>query len=781
MEPETQESETPESEIFKVDIIYFINNENQKEGKMELLNFDNNFNDISYNEIAHSFYYFLEEKGNNYFLDEEYKQIDINFIRYFDGEGWILLEEDETILLEGALNFCNIKFMIKANILIGLKQKNINNYFSIVNKIKNIQDDLWGDRKNIPPDAPLNLIVLTANPLMDGEKELRTMNDFNIIPSKIYELLDEYQYLTYTEFLPLTINTLKDIVSNEEKRPVILHLICKSTYDNQIANLIFEQDEDNKNKSKYNLEFINKEKLETIFNSNEKIKKNIKKITLIISTPLAEDVYDLFNNFGFRNLFVQHTTLADVNYIAEFNYQFYFKLINKQPISINEIYNNINIYMNKENPPSFCCCCHKHKKDCKLITNLKNELYNDNTNYNNNNINKLYLEKTIPHFYHLFPSCQTTCYNIINNSSNPNYSLSIHSKRCLKTSYFENENENHKKIEDKDIKGEFFNLCCCSNIIAEKTKEKKEGNDEQHVLKDEAEHNTLKEKEEQNTIKKEHEQHTLNTIFFKNFNKEDKILFRIEDFMGKKKFVPNFSEMKLLVGQNKIVLKVIEFIDSDKLYNYYIQGNNIESLQLFGNIIKEYYKEKNYYYNDEPDDLEELNLNLNMLKKMNSIEVPDINQGYDDLSNDNINIVWTKSSPNIQNFKRTKKIEIFDLKDKKNNENIISEFNEKIINGDNNNKIYFIFVFNNSLVKEAKLKINEKKIKIIWFYKDELEDKDMIENENKVEFNYEPKLKEEMYKNVENKEKIKISPNLYIQFQNKKDVRNKWRRNEIFK
>ena len=181
MELETQESETPESEIFKVDIIYFINNENQKEGKMELLNFDNNFNDISYNEIAHSFYYFLEEKGNNYFLDEEYKQIDINFIRYFDGEGWILLEEDETILLEGALNFCNIKFMIKANILIGVKQKNINNYFSIVNKIKNIQDDLWGDRKNIPPDAPLNLIVLTANPLMDGEKELRTMNDFNIL------------------------------------------------------------------------------------------------------------------------------------------------------------------------------------------------------------------------------------------------------------------------------------------------------------------------------------------------------------------------------------------------------------------------------------------------------------------------------------------------------------------------------------------------------------------------------------------------------------------------
>ena len=71
--------------------------------------------------------------------------------------------------------------MIKANILVGEKQKIINNCYNIVNNLKNIQDDIWGDRKNILPDAPLNLIVLTANPLMDGKKELRTMNDFNII------------------------------------------------------------------------------------------------------------------------------------------------------------------------------------------------------------------------------------------------------------------------------------------------------------------------------------------------------------------------------------------------------------------------------------------------------------------------------------------------------------------------------------------------------------------------------------------------------------------------
>ena len=54
-----------------------------------------------------------------------------------------------------------------------------------------------------------------------------------------------------------------------------------------------------------------------------------------------------------------------------------------------------------------------------------------------------------------------------------------------------------------------------------------------------------------------------------------------------------------------------------------------------------------------------------MLKKMNSTSGLDMNQGYDDLSNDNINLVWTKSSPNIQKCKRIKKIEMFDLEEKK--------------------------------------------------------------------------------------------------------------------
>ena len=96
MEFEYQESEMYDYDRCDVDIIYFINNESQKKGK---LNFDSYSDNISYKEIEENFKIFLKEEDNNYFLDDENKPIYINFIRYFDGEGWILLKEDEAILL----------------------------------------------------------------------------------------------------------------------------------------------------------------------------------------------------------------------------------------------------------------------------------------------------------------------------------------------------------------------------------------------------------------------------------------------------------------------------------------------------------------------------------------------------------------------------------------------------------------------------------------------------------------------------------------------------------
>jgi hypothetical protein len=54
--------------------------------------------------------------------------------------------------------------------------KNISNIFTKINQEKNYDSNL---------DDYINLVVLTANPLMHGKEELRTMNDFNIITKKI--------------------------------------------------------------------------------------------------------------------------------------------------------------------------------------------------------------------------------------------------------------------------------------------------------------------------------------------------------------------------------------------------------------------------------------------------------------------------------------------------------------------------------------------------------------------------------------------------------------------
>ena len=187
---------------------------------------------------------------------------------------------------------------------------------------------------------------------MDGEKELRSTNDFNIITSKIYKIFEE----------------------------------------------------DNKY---FNLQFINKTTLKKIYDQlNPVSKENIKKITLIISTPLAGDVYNLFEGFGFKNILVQSTTLSDANFIADFNYTFYQELImhTHLKLPINEIYEvALNIDIDKTNEPIFCCCFHKHKKDCYFLKSFNYELYNNNYFEKKEEIKNL-----IPHFYHLFPDCPYT-------------------------------------------------------------------------------------------------------------------------------------------------------------------------------------------------------------------------------------------------------------------------------------------------------------------------------------------------------------------------------------
>ena len=142
---------------------------------------------------------------------------------------------------------------------------------------------------------------------------------------------------------------------------------------------------------------------------------------MIISTPLAEDFYDIFKDFGFKNILVQHTTLADVKYIAEFNKTFYKSIITHSSHPINLIYEEaLNTDIDKINPPKFCCCLHKHKRTCDFVKNIQNEIYNNNYSQNLEKLDYQVvlgeIAKTIPHFNHLMPKCpyqNRTCKDVL--------------------------------------------------------------------------------------------------------------------------------------------------------------------------------------------------------------------------------------------------------------------------------------------------------------------------------------------------------------------------------
>ena len=309
-------------ESSEYNLIYLLNKSEKKKDIMEIKKINDDIkNIITYEDIKLSFEQFLRDKiiesekleKNN---EEEFFDInDLNniiyqYIGYLDGKGWINLEENGIIFLDEQFNLDNLKIMIKATILTKEVIKIQNKIENIQKEIDNITEKLNDIKNNDVNYLQFNSIILVANPLRGKDKdekykELRTINDFNIIPATIYNLYKEQDYLKYTEFGLLTKESFIKAISDKQKEFFILHLICKSTYikdDNEksenknssdYVKLIFEQ------KDNYNCDFIDKKKLDKIFSAPE-IKENIKKIILIISTPLAEDVYNIFNNFGLK-------------------------------------------------------------------------------------------------------------------------------------------------------------------------------------------------------------------------------------------------------------------------------------------------------------------------------------------------------------------------------------------------------------------------------------------------------------------------------------------------
>jgi len=459
---------------------------------------------------------------------------------------------------------------------------------------------------------------------MNDKKELRIINEFNMITNKIYNLFEEEDYLKYTEFLPLTLNTFKNAITNEQKRPVILHLICKSTYiypeqdknnilsgnSEDYTNLIFEDD-----KKYYNLKFINKKKLEEeIFNNpkmEEKVKENIKKIILIISTPLSKDVYNIFSKFGFKNILIQHTTPADIEFIADFNYTFYSDIITHLPQPINSIYEvALNNDITYEYPPTFCCCFHQHKTNCEFFKNLENELYNSK--------GPVELEKfkeLAPHFNHLFPDCYskgTKCEAKINAMNKrkeylkynlPEKSFCFHRNACL------NQFKYFPIIQKGDTitSQHFYNFCCCK--------------EDPHI-------------------------HNENSVFLKNFSAEEnnnEIRFRNPELMKRKlQYTPNCEKIISIIGNNEVIFKALEFFSSsDKNLNIY--GDKMENLIKFGDVIIEYFLERYYYFESIKS-----KSNLNRIKSANYNNINKDNTSNNSIYNDS-DFHSIKSSPLLEN------------------------------------------------------------------------------------------------------------------------------------
>ena len=338
---------------------------------------------------------------------------------------------------------------------------------------KDIEKENGKDNSFYNDDNDLaDIIVLTSNPLIDKQvdpnalkddfqtineeininnkkdnvlkkkdgKILSTMNDFNSITYAIYKAVLDCNKQIKASFLPLTKNNLKFAIS---QKPKILHLLFKSVYelennnnDNNINNNNIE-----KNKYSVNLLFeneecgikrINQNDLKTIFNSLDK--SIFKNINLFICTPLSEEVFEMVNdneNYNFKNIIVQHTTLADVSFISELNEQLY-----KYIIEVNKPISDALNYAKKDSINAihqFCCCFHKHKDDCEFKINISNEFY-----YEPN----LYIDKN-PHFNHLRYKCDCKFKNFC-----------LHEKNC--DNYIFNRFIKKMNIINNNI------CCCCS-------------------------------------------------------------------------------------------------------------------------------------------------------------------------------------------------------------------------------------------------------------------------------------------------------------------------------
>jgi hypothetical protein len=418
--------------------------------------------------------------------------------------------------------------------------------------------------ENAEDNLEVDIIVLTANPLIDTkdgieEKELRTMNDFNSVTYSISKVLDFCNKQIRVQFLPLTLYNFKNSISH---KPKIIHLICKSTYELEIKDI--NQNNNNIKDNKYitnllfenescEVERVNDEKLNDILNSEELLKKDkniLKNINLFISTPLAEDVYEIVKKYPFRNIIVQHTTLANIDCISELNEQLYRYIIDQDQL-IKEAFEIAQRDCKNLSQHQFCCCFHQHNDNCKFKQNLSNELYFLHINNYNQEI------YNIPHFSHLRYQCKCT---------EKEKDFCKHNK--CDNSYFSFKTISSNKPLCK-------NICCCDSL------------------------------------KKKHD---LEHAFFCKFNdsKNEEGIFsnyQVNNFCTilNSEFVPSYGKMKLIVGRNRVVYNIFDNLNDKNNNIINIYGKHYREypnkVDLFIDCIMEFLKERIPYFDQNYNQL----------------------------------------------------------------------------------------------------------------------------------------------------------------------------------
>ena len=743
---------------------------NDKEHKIEIKNENEENNGyLTYGNITDLFYKYLIKEENKDFLNEndlndfEKEDLIFEYIRYFEQEGWVILNEEDLLILN---NKETTKIFIKVRIKTTNEKTLLNNFNKIDLKVDELsnkiidKNDNNNDKQIIYNDSEIDIVVLTANPLVkkEGENitELKTMNDFNNITNTIMNVIRESTKFITAKFYPLTKNNLKEAI---RLRPKIIHLICKSTYfipndaENEnsfkFVNLLFEDND------YFELELIDQKKLDSIFEykedkksekiednqNNNSIRDSIRNIFLIISTQLSNDVYRMVEKYEFKNILVQHTTVSDSSFVSDFNDNFYKNIIYQ--ININDINNSlnvnsyqidsqklndffnvaINIYLNKE-ANQFCCCFHEHKIDCPFLQNFDKELYNQKKNNDKG--------KDISHFSHLMYKCDCN-----------NKDFCEHTEAC----------DNNIKKKKKE------SSCCCQNKKVKK-KKKNEKNEEikiNHYINNDITDN-LKD----------------NKIFPNDFSKENKINniqlgYGINNFgvIKNSYMISDYEKMKFIVGRNKYVYEVYKLLfynsKAMNIINVYSENKKNYELNELCDITIEYIKERiNFIYNDINLEEDDLKLESSKSQKISSNKKKEIHNFSKRIQSES-NINSHKKMEN-ESF-HFEKITLKDIKQLNIKENI-------------SNKIYFIIIYKDdaliqNLINYYLDNLLIKNTKIVIFTEKKIDEK-FFENSKqlKIERIGLNKLEKEDY-NIQY-QKIKITKNKrdFEEFINQKMVEN---------